>query len=62
MPSGRNAKAALSDAWATALIVLGPGEGFARAEMEGLGAYFIVRTGDDTFAFRATSAFPAIQG
>jgi thiamine biosynthesis lipoprotein len=54
-------EAALADAWATALIVLGPEQGFARARAEGLGAYFIVRTGDDTFASRATPAFPAVD-
>jgi thiamine biosynthesis lipoprotein len=53
-------EAALADAWATALSVLGPEQGFARAEAEGLAAYFIVRTGDDTFASRATRAFPAV--
>ena len=53
--------AALADAWATALLVLGPEQGFALAEAEGIGAYFITRTGDDTFATRATHDFPAVQ-
>ncbi len=53
-------EAALADAWATALLVLGPERGFARAEADGLGAYFIVRTGDATFASRATSTFPEV--
>lgn len=54
-------EAALADAWATALTVLGPDEGFALAESEGLGAYFLVRTGPDRFAARATSHFPALR-
>lgn len=53
-------EAALADAWATALIVLGPEQGFARAEAVGLGAYFLVRTGDDSFTSRATPAFPVV--
>ena len=53
-------EAALADAWATALLVLGPEQGFARAEADGLGAYFIFRTGDATFASRATDTFPEV--
>ena len=35
--------AAWADAWATALNVLGPEAGYARAESEGLAAYFLIR-------------------
>ncbi|MEM7412764.1 MAG: FAD:protein FMN transferase [Myxococcota bacterium] len=38
--------AAWADAWATALNVLGPEAGYARAESEGLAAYFLVREQD----------------
>lgn len=48
--------AALADAWATALNVLGPAEGLALAERLGLAAYFLVRT-DDGYETRETSAF-----
>ena len=54
-------EAALADAWATALTVLGSDEGFALAESEGLGAYFLVRTAPDRFAARATSHFPPLR-
>jgi thiamine biosynthesis lipoprotein len=54
-------EAALADAWATALTVLGFDEGFALAESEGLGAYFLARTGPDRFASFATSHFPALR-
>ncbi len=54
-------EAALADAWATALAVLGPEEGFARAEAEGLGAYFIERTASGGFAVRVTSGFPPVR-
>lgn len=50
--------AALADAWATALNVLGPDEGLALAEQLGLAAYFLVRT-DEGFATRSTAAFDA---
>jgi thiamine biosynthesis lipoprotein len=46
-----------ADAWATALNVLGPDEGFELARREDLAAYFIVRTGDGDFETRATPAF-----
>jgi thiamine biosynthesis lipoprotein len=48
--------AALADAWATALNVLGPDEGLALAEQLGLAAYFLVRT-DSGFETRSTPAF-----
>ncbi len=56
-----HSEAALADAWATALAVLGPVEGFARAEAEGLGAYFIERTAAGGFAVRATARFPRVR-
>ena len=54
-------EAAFADAWATALAVLGPEEGFARAEAESLGAYFIERTASGGFRVRATSRFPLVR-
>ncbi len=47
-----------ADGWATALSVLGPGEGYQLAENEGLAALFIERRGD-AFEERATPAFDA---
>lgn len=52
--------AALADAYATALNVLGPDDGFALAERDGLAALFLVREGD-RFAARATPAFEALR-
>jgi thiamine biosynthesis lipoprotein len=54
-------EAAFADAWATALAILGPAEGFARAEAEGLGAYFIERSAAGEFSARATSRFPPVR-
>lgn len=51
-------RAAVADAWATALAVLGPDAGMAVAEREGVAALFIVRR-DDGFDVRATSSFDA---
>jgi thiamine biosynthesis lipoprotein len=51
-----------ADAWATALNVLGPEEGYALAERQGLPAYFIMRTGEGGFETRATSAFAPLLG
>ena len=48
--------AALADAWATALDVLGPEEGLAVAEQLDLAAYFLIR-GDTGFEVQSTSAF-----
>ena len=48
--------AALADAWATALNVLGPDEGLALADELGLAAYFLVRT-DAGFEVRTSQAF-----
>jgi thiamine biosynthesis lipoprotein len=56
-----HAEAALADAWATALAVLGPDAGLALAEAEGLGAYFLERTAPGSFAARATAAFPPLR-
>jgi thiamine biosynthesis lipoprotein len=53
--------AALADAWATALTVLGPDAGFARAEAEGIAAAFLLRTGADSFEMRSTPSFPAVR-
>lgn len=52
---------AVADAWATALSVLGPEEGFEVAEREGLAALFITRDGDG-YAARATAAFQERYG
>ncbi|MBN2309227.1 MAG: FAD:protein FMN transferase [Candidatus Hydrogenedentes bacterium] len=48
---------AMADAYATALMVLGPEEGFALAEKLGLAALFIVRDGPGEFLERETTAF-----
>jgi thiamine biosynthesis lipoprotein len=48
--------AAAADAWATALMVLGPEEGRVVADSEGLAAYFIIR-GSDGFEHAYTAAF-----
>lgn len=53
--------AALADAWATALNVLGPDEGLALAEREGLAALFLVRD-EGGFVPRPTTAFTALRG
>ena len=55
------AKCATADAWATALSILGPDEGHARAEAMQIPAYFIVRTDDGDFESRTTSAFEALN-
>jgi thiamine biosynthesis lipoprotein len=52
---------AIADAWATALAVLGPEEGFARAQERGIAAYFVTRQGDGSFRVQATSPFPAVS-
>ena len=51
------ARCATADAWATALSILGPDEGFSRAESMRIPAYFIVRTEDGDFESRSTAAF-----
>lgn len=50
----------LADAWATALMVLGPEAGFEKARSENLAAHFIVRE-DDGFRTRATPAFQTLE-
>ena len=45
-----------ADAWATALMVLGPDEGLKTAEAENLAALFLVREGE-LFVERSSSAF-----
>lgn len=52
-----HAEAAVADAWATALQVLGPEAGRARAEAQGLAAYFIVRRPDGSFESFMTPPF-----
>jgi thiamine biosynthesis lipoprotein len=54
-------RAAVADAWATALSVLGPEEGRQLAEREGLAAYFLTRVGEGLEA-RVTSAFERLTG
>ncbi len=48
-----------ADAWATALMILGPEEGYRCAERLGMGAYFITR-GAEGLQERATPAFRAL--
>lgn len=50
-----------ADAYATALMVLGPEHGYALAEELGLPALFVERTADDGLAMRATAAFARLQ-
>jgi thiamine biosynthesis lipoprotein len=51
----------MADAWATALDVLGPEDGFRLAERERLPALFIVRKPDGSFTDRATKGFEALR-
>lgn len=55
-----NDECAVADAYATAIMVLGPDEGYALAEAENLAALLIVREGED-FVERATPAFDAVM-
>ena len=55
-----HARAAVADAWATALMVLGPGEGLRVAEAEGLAVYLIERTDAGDYRIRATPGFPEV--
>ena len=48
---------ALADAYATALMVLGPGKGYALAQERGLAARFITHSGPDAFIEKASPAF-----
>jgi len=52
---------ALADAWATALLVLGPERGYSRAESLGLAAHFIVRSPDGLLRDRQTAMFAALK-
>jgi thiamine biosynthesis lipoprotein len=52
---------AVADAWATALMVLGPTEGFERAVEQGVAAYFIARREDGDYETRVTPGFPEIE-
>ena len=52
--------AMLADAYATALMVLGPDAGYALAERLELPAFFIARSGD-VFVTRATQSFARLQ-
>ena len=54
------ADCASADAYATALMVLGPEKGYALAERLDLGAYFIERAPGGTLIDRATPAFTAL--
>lgn len=47
-----------ADAWATALMVLGPQEGYNLAEERGLAVLMLVREEDGSFSSRTTSSFP----
>lgn len=53
---------AFADAYATALLVLGPERGYALAVEKGLAAYFIERRAEGGFAERQTPAFAALTG
>jgi FAD:protein FMN transferase len=48
-----------ADAWATALMVLGPEEGYNVAQQQGIAALFLVREGG-AFAARVTTGFPPL--
>ncbi len=53
--------AAEADAWATALMVLGPEEGLALAEQEGIAALFISRDRDGSLHETSTGAFASFR-
>lgn len=50
----------VADAWATALTALGPEEGFAIADKEGIAAYFIARQSDGSYVTRRSPTFPEL--
>lgn len=54
-------RAAVADAWATALTVLGDEEGRALAAAAGIAAYWILHEGDEGFRQRATPNFPPVD-
>lgn len=47
----------LADGWATALMVLGPRDGYRLADEKALAALFLVRRGEDAFEELITPAF-----
>ncbi|MBN1512300.1 MAG: FAD:protein FMN transferase [Phycisphaerae bacterium] len=55
-----DSRAMVADAWATALMVLGPDEGYNLAEARGMAALFLVRSAEEDIVERATSAFSAL--
>ncbi|MGK0361715.1 MAG: thiamine biosynthesis lipoprotein [Bradymonadia bacterium] len=55
-------RCAIADGWATALNVLGPQEGFALAQTQGLAALFLVRGADGVHTEKMTDAMRAILG
>jgi thiamine biosynthesis lipoprotein len=55
------ASAAEADAWATALMVLGSGEGLALAERSNIAALFITRDEDGSLREISTTAFAAFR-
>ena len=57
-----HASCAWADAYATALMALGPDKGMAMAERLGLSVYLIVRNADGTFEPRKSSAWPKEVG
>ena len=52
-----NKQCALADAYATAITVLGPEAGYQLALKQSLPALFIIHTGPETFAEKATPSF-----
>jgi len=52
-----HADAAHADAWATALGILGPEDGWRVAEEQGLAVHFVLRQADGSFVVRATPRF-----
>jgi thiamine biosynthesis lipoprotein len=56
-----HSEAMYADAFATALNVLGPEEGFGLAQELGLAAHFIVREAEGTYTVRETDAFAALR-
>lgn len=57
-----HAECAWADAYATALNVLGPDDGYALAQRLGLQALFVVRNDDGSFSEKATPTFPSLLG
>ncbi len=55
-----DSRAMIADAWATALMVLGPDEGYNLAKVRGMTALFLVRSAEEEIVERATSAFSAL--